>query len=349
MRTMNSTKRHPNVPNNVRIAVINAMKDLEKTEANYQWVAKVNCLSSFCVKRIWLTYKNEGRYLNKPKGGSEKKFDQSAQMTLVNLARWHYHLSQTELCKLFYEHTNLEISRRSAVEILHNHGVKSYKGKFKPILSQEQMDARLKWCLEREHWTVEDWKKYVFTDECGIHETGRRNVYFLRRPDEGDDPRFFLATKNNGGFFVSVWGGVSQYGLTPIVCSLSDKERWDADHYLKILKQVAVPFLESLDLEFQQDNASTHTAEIVQHYFDQKGIEPLPWSPHSPDLSIIENIWHLLKLKLPVKVYENRDDFVAAIRLAWTQIGQDVVDALYESIPNRIKECIEKKGGHTHY
>ncbi|CAL6088061.1 DDE_superfamily endonuclease domain-containing protein [Hexamita inflata] len=106
-------------------------------------------------------------------------------------------------------------------------------------------------------------------------------------------------------------------------------QKRNADHYLKILKQVAVPFLESLDLEFQQDNASTHTAEIIQHYFDQKGIEPLQWSPHSPDLSIIENIWHLLKLKLPVKVYENRDDFVAAIRLAWTQIGQDVVDALF--------------------
>ncbi|CAL6108548.1 DDE_superfamily endonuclease domain-containing protein [Hexamita inflata] len=113
----------------------------------------------------------------------------------------------------------------------------------------------------------------------------------------------------------------------------------------RILRQVVVPYLEQYDLLFQQDNASTHTAEVVLNYFDQQGIEPLQWCPHSPDLSIIENIWHLLKMKLPVKVYEEREDFIAAIQLAWTQIEQENIDALFESIPNRVKECIEKQGG----
>ncbi|CAL6002793.1 Hypothetical_protein [Hexamita inflata] len=197
---MNSTLRKRNVPNNVRIAV----NDMDKTYATYEWVAKVNCLNIECVKRIWYTYKNEGRYLNKPKGGSEKKFDQSAQMILVNL---------------------------------------TYPKNKWTLGSSGVQNVRI----------VEDWKRYVFTDECGIYKTGRRNVYFLRKPDEGDDPRFFLATKYNGGFFVSV------------------------------------------------------------------------------------------------QVYADRDEFVAAIQLAWTQIGQDVINSLFDSIPNRIKECIEKKGGNTHY
>jgi len=78
-------------------------------------------------------------------------------------------------------------------------------------------------------------------------------------------------------------------------------------------------------------------------------MDALDWPPHSPDLSVIENLWHLVKKKLPVKVYSKRDDFVAAIQLAWTQIKQKDIDALFESIPDRIAECIRNKGGHTHY
>ena len=69
------------------------------------------------------------------------------------------------------------------MKILKKRGLKAYKGIFKPILSGEAIAFRLEWCLARRTWTLEIWKQYAFTDECGMHETGHRQVYFIRRPN----------------------------------------------------------------------------------------------------------------------------------------------------------------------
>ena len=103
----------------------------------------------------------------------------------------------------------------------------------------------------------------MFTDECGIHETGFNNTYYLRRPNQYNDPKFFVQTKAGGGHYVSIFGGVSKFGTTPLVVSNDDEERWDAKNYIKILKLVVEPFLYENDLLLQQDNAPTHTAKIV--------------------------------------------------------------------------------------
>ncbi|KAE8741255.1 hypothetical protein FOCC_FOCC013210 [Frankliniella occidentalis] len=50
--------------------------------------------------------------------------------------------------------------------------------------------------------------------------------------------------------------------------------------------------------KFVQDNASIHTAGIVENWFDrQEHIEKLPWAPFSPDLNPIENLFGLIALE----------------------------------------------------
>jgi Transposase len=50
------------------------------------------------------------------------------------------------------------ISCASALRILHKHGLSSVKPTRKPGLSLQQRAARLQFCLQHAHWTLEDWK-----------------------------------------------------------------------------------------------------------------------------------------------------------------------------------------------
>ena len=44
-------------------------------------------------------------------------------------------------------------------------GLKAYKIRVRPKLTEKQRDHRVKFCEERKHWTADDWKRVLFSDE----------------------------------------------------------------------------------------------------------------------------------------------------------------------------------------
>ena len=60
------------------------------------------------------------------------------------------------------------ISLSSALRILKKHGLRAVKLTRKPGLTKIQKAARLQFCLNHVTWTLEDWKKVIFTDETSV-------------------------------------------------------------------------------------------------------------------------------------------------------------------------------------
>ena len=90
------------------------------------------------------------------------------------------------------------------------------------------------------------------------------------------------------------------YGSDPLVL-LEGKQT--AMQYLDILADQVHPamlqFYEG-DGYFMDDNATIHRARIVRDWFNehQSDFQQLSWTPQSPDLNPIENVWDMLERRI---------------------------------------------------
>ncbi|GFW57557.1 DDE_3 domain-containing protein [Trichonephila clavipes] len=65
-----------------------------------------------------------------------------------------------------------------------------------------------------------------------------------------------------------------------------------------ILRPHVAPFLNGLPGEiFQKDDARPHTVRVAEVFL--RHFQTLPWPARSPDLSLVEHVWHQLKRQMP--------------------------------------------------
>ncbi|GFV86109.1 transposable element Tcb1 transposase [Trichonephila clavipes] len=92
-------------------------------------------------------------------------------------------------------------------------------------------------------------------------------------------------------------GGIGYRSRTPLlrIAGTLNSQRYIS----KVLELVVLPYLQGFATAiFQQDNARSHVARIVQNFFFNHQIELLPWSARSLDLSPIENMWSMVAQRL---------------------------------------------------
>ena len=104
-------------------------------------------------------------------------------------------------------------------------------------------------------------------------------------------------------------------------------------------------------LVFQQDNATSHSANDTIKWFKDQRIFCPKWPPYSPDLNPIENLWGLLQDKLYKKNDRllTPDDVWREAQKKWYFELNDYIENLYKSMPFRIEEVLERNGNRLDY
>jgi len=226
--------------------------------------------------------------------------------------------------------------------------------KKKPFLSKRHRKARMDFALTHQYWTMEDWKKVVWSDETKINRLGSDGRKWVwKKAGENLSDRLVQGTVKFGGGSLMVWGCMLWEGVG-YACKIDG--RMDGDLYLKILEedlQESISYFGKTkgDVIFQQDNDPKHTCHKAQTWFEDHDFKVLSWPAQSPDLNPIEHLWDHLKRKLAGYEVAPRGmlELWERVEEEWNKIDAEVCQNLIESMPRRVAAVLKAKGGPTKY
>ena len=235
-------------------------------------------------------------------------------------------------------------------------------------LTEKTKAQRLSFCEanKKRAWTsvmITDRKKFHFKyPGCRV-----KRVQWVRRGEQR------TADRPNNPMCVNMYAGITCYGVTKahLVTGTSKmttnfknqkgqrSRNITSEEYREVLTRTLLPeghrLLHSRTLltgwVLQQDNDPTHKRSAQAALQDWNAascrrVMLLPnWPPNSPDLSPIENAWAWMEAEMDSRGCKTFENYQETLLELWENLPPHVVKGLMRSIPDRLRECVEKKGG----
>jgi transposase len=170
-----------------------------------------------------------------------------------------------ELCNDLQSISGSSISSRTIQRRLVEQGFKSCKPAKKPLLTAAMKKKRLDWAKEHKDWTVNDWRRVIFSDESKFNMIGSDGKQTIRRRrGERFRPDCVIRTVKHSPY-IMIWGCMSAFGLGELNFV---QGTMDAKKYKIVLENFAIPTIEEItqhvtDPIFQDDSAPCHRARVV--------------------------------------------------------------------------------------
>jgi transposase/Mn-dependent DtxR family transcriptional regulator len=226
----------------------------------------------------------------------------------------------------------------------------AYRPIKKPATNAIHRKKRLDFCQQTKNWTIGDWSKVMWSDECKVEAIPKSRRYVRRHV--GSNPcssRFIIPTVAHPTS-VMIWGCFSPMGTGGLYI-LPKETTMNAARYKLVLQHHLLPVMPIHHCHlFMHDNAPCHKAKVVSQYLTKKHINPLSWPPNSPDLNPIENLWHILKSELSKFVITNEQQLISTIKEVWvSKILPETCQKLVYSMPTRVASVIKNKGYPINY
>lgn len=220
----------------------------------------------------------------------------------------------------------------------------------KPLVSRRNRRARMAFAKAHKSWTVNDWRRVIYTDESKFNLIGSDGIKYIRRPiGKRYSPLYLKMTVKHGGGNVKLWGCFSTKGVGPLVEIVGNMK---GQTYKDILQDHLLPYARrnfGRGWVLLDDNDPKHRSDIVKTFLQAKRVTRLPWPAQSPDINPIENLWEELGRACSAIKCKNRQEKMNLLKKKWEEIPQSRIDALIDSMPHRIEAVIKARGFPTKY
>jgi hypothetical protein len=220
----------------------------------------------------------------------------------------------------------------------------------KPFVNSKQIEKRLKFASEHLSWTIDNWKKVVWSDES-LFEVGKlsKQTKVWQKKGEKYNPECLQPTFKSGRTLTMAFFNITK---GPLVF-LPPKQQTAKDFIENVCGPHLVPFLQNKDPEhqliFMEDNTPVHTALASHNFRKEENIHKIEdWPPQSPDLNPIKNVWKVLKTNVQ-ELYQpwSTEEMKATLQLVWDTLPEEILTNLVASMPRRIQAVIDAKGAPT--
>ena len=133
---------------------------------------------------------------------------------------------------------NHPLSANTVHQHLKKAGMKAVVKSKCPVLTAKHCKACLDFAYAHKDWTIEDWKKVIWSDETKINHLGSDGCKWVwKKQGEGLSDRLVQGTLKFGGGSLMLWGCMTWEGVG---FATKIDGRMDGDLYLQILKE-AIP------------------------------------------------------------------------------------------------------------
>ena len=301
-------------------------------------------VSKNTVKRCLRKVKETGSVANRPGQGRKRKLSQKDRKSVLKRAKRKQDAPQ--IAGAISKKLERPISTSTIRRILHESPLKYLVIQEETKLTPENKAKRVEFARNRADY---DWKFCLFSDEKTFEVGGGAQAHW-------QDPKKRLKREvESHPKTVHLWGGIGYYFKTPLVFFHGNL---NSARYQSFLKKNLPPKTTSRDCPkgkeddwvLVQDNAKWHKTKKVMGYLDQEAPFYMADFPaYSPEFNIIEDTRSQLNDAIKDKNIKNIQSLKRHLKKAWDEFPWETVRKSVDSIPNRLKKCIEEKGARFGY
>lgn len=256
-------------------------------------VAKKIGFAQSTVSLIWKKFKRTGKYYRQKGSGRKKSWNSRNSRYIKKLLLSGKCQTATEIQDFLGETGKLTYKTQTIRRMLHSTG---FHGRAKirtPFISKKNQLLRYKFAMNHKHWTVDDWKKVIFTDETRIKRFGSDGKqYIWRKKGESLSFRMCRPSFKMSSEDFMVW---SCFGYKGVGWMAKIEGNMNSKLYMQVLEEDFQSSIEHCLMEedqsepiLLQDNAACHKSGDAMGFISEKSWKTLDFPPQSPDLNPIE-------------------------------------------------------------
>jgi transposase len=119
-----------------------------------------------------------------------------------------------KVTKMLDEDFQIKVNPETVRRALRVAGLGAIEKDKKPLLRSTNVQKRLAWCKQHKDWTVDDWKRVIWTDETKIKRfnSNGRQWAWIRSGEQLQNHHVKLTVKHGGGS-IMLWSAITYAGV----------------------------------------------------------------------------------------------------------------------------------------